>query len=329
MAASRGLALVTGAAGFLGRHLAAHLLREGWTVRGLDRTPAPGIDRADVTDAGTVARACEGVDVVFHLAALLPQRRAPAERMRAVNIEGTRNVLRAAREAGARAVVLVSSAEVYGVPREIPCPEEAPARPIGEYGRNKVEAERLAREAAAAGLHVPILRPPTIVGAGMPEPLLGRFLDDARRGRPLVVIGDGSTRFQMVAASDVAVACVRALEVPEASGEAFNIGSENVPTQREMAEAAKARIGSRSPIVRVPRPIFVTAVRALALVGRSPLEPEHLPIALSDYVFDISKAKRVLGWKPEKGNVDALIEAYEARGHGETESAGPGREASR
>ena len=317
MAASRS-ALVTGGAGFFGRHLVAALVQEGWAVRSLDLAPStePGVDSivADVTDAGAVARACAGVEVVFSLAALLPQRRAPAARMREVNVGGTANALRAAREAGVRAFVLLSSAEVYGVPASTPCPEGSPKQPNGEYGRNKLAAEDLAREAVAAGLHVVILRPPTIVGPGMPEPLLNRFLDDARRGRPLVVIGRGATRVQMIAPSDAVAACLGALEVPEASGDAFNIGSEDVPTQREMAEQVRTRIGSRSRIVRVPVPVFVATVRALGLIGKAPLEPEHLEIALRDYVFDISKAKRVLGWKPEKSNVDALVEAYEARG---------------
>lgn len=294
----------------------ARLGADGWNVRVLDVIAFPDRDvetmLGDVADADVVGRACRGADAVFHLAALLPQRRAPKEQMVHVNVDGGRTVLAAAKGAGVPAVVYMSSAEVYGLPKQTPCPEDAPKLPLGEYGRNKVVAEKHARESAAGGLHVPILRPPTIVGPGMPEPLLTKLMADARRGRPLTVIGGGRNRFQMVAASDVSAACLRALDVPEASGEAFNIGSDNVPTMREMAERIVAQVGSRSRLVNVPAWLVVAVVKALGPFGKAPLEPEHLPIALNDYVFDISKARRVLGWTPEKDNVQALTEAYES-----------------
>lgn len=306
-------ALVTGGAGFLGRHLVDRLLTDGWTVRVLDVRPSPA-DAAEsftgeITDARLVAEAVKGVDAVFHLAALLPQTHQPADRMHAVNVGGVRTVLDAATAAGAGAVVFVSSVEVYGVPTRTPCPEDAPLRPIGEYGHNKVEAESLARVAAARGLHVPILRPTTIVGPGMPEPFLTQMLRAAKADKPLVLIDRGRTRFQLAAVSDVVEACLRSLDVPEASGQAFNIGSNDVPTMRETAEGAMARVGSSSRLISVPKAVAVAAVKGLGLIGKAPLEPEHLAIVLSDYVFDTAKAERVLGWKPEKDNITALVES--------------------
>ncbi|MBI2913501.1 MAG: NAD-dependent epimerase/dehydratase family protein [Chloroflexi bacterium] len=274
-------------------------------ARAPDFQPLPG----DICDTDLLARGCQGATYVFHLAALLPQRKAPPAEMRRVNVEGARLVLEAARTAAVRRVVLMSSAEVYGVPRVIHCPEDAPLRPIGEYGRNKVEAEHLAAQAMAQGLEVAVLRPPTIVGPGMAERLLRGTLSDLRRNRPLFV-PSGPTRFQMVALSDVVAACLLAVTRPEARGETFNLGSDDVPTLLETTRRLRTLVGSRSSIVPVPTSVARLFFRALLTLGRSPLEPEHIQIAFSNYVFDTAKAKRLLGWRPSLDNAQALAEAY-------------------
>jgi len=311
-----GLHLVTGAAGFLGRYLVRGLLARGCPVRALDlRVPPDAEPEAewrvgDVRDAGAVREACEGVEVVHHLAALIPQRRATPETMRAVNVGGTENVLDAARAAGVRRVVFLSSVEVYGVPRVVPCPEDGPLAPLGEYGRNKVAAEALCREAAAQGLEVVILRPPTIVGPGLDEPFLVGLMAAIRDGKPVTLLGDGRNRFQFVHAEDVVAACLPAADHPDAPGGTFNIGSGDVPPIREMVEAVIARVGSTSRIQTVPVWLARLAVAVLHPLGKAPLEPEHLPIAVADYVFDIGRARRVLGWEPRWGNVEAILDTY-------------------
>jgi nucleoside-diphosphate-sugar epimerase len=181
------------------------------------------------------------VEVVHHLAALIPQRRADPETMRAVNVGGTKNVLDAARAAGVRRVVFLSSVEVFGVPAIVPCPEDGPLAPLGEYGRNKIAAEALCREAAAQGLEVVILRPPTIVGPGLEEPFLVGLMAAIRDGRPVTLLGDGRNRFQFVHAEDVVSACLLAADHPAAVGEVFHIGSADVPPIREMVETVIAR----------------------------------------------------------------------------------------
>ncbi len=304
---------VTGSGGFLGDALCRRLLAEGYAVRGLDvRFPEDGATGAerlvgDVCDGALVARGCRGTACVFHLAALLPQRKASPGEMRRVNVDGARTVLETALEAGIRRLVLMSSAEVYGVPRQIPCPETAPLAPNGEYGRNKVEAEGLARETSVGGLEVVILRPPTIVGPGMPERLLRGTLRALRHGRRVLV--PSGVRFQMVAVSDVVEACLAAARHPQAAGEVFNVGSESVPTLLEMTRRLRQEMGSRSPVTAVPPWLARAVFKLLLVIGRSPLEPEHVEIAFRDYVFDIEKAKRVLGWRPQMDNVRALLAA--------------------
>lgn len=308
--------LVTGAGGFVGRALVNALLDRGEEVRAIDlRFPAawpPQGQRlvGDIADEALLQRGCWGVNRVFHLAALLPQRHAPTQEMQRVNVEGTRRLLEVARRVGVQRFVMVSSAEVYGLPRKVPCPENAPLRPLGEYGRNKVEAERLVRAAGGQGQDIVILRPPTVVGPWMPERLLLGMLTALREGRTLFVPG-GRGRFQMVALSDLVGACLLAAEASRPVGETINIGSDDVPPQAEMWRRLRDRVGSRSRVVAVPRPLLHMIGRALLAARRSPVEPEHLPIALGDYLFDIRRARELLAWRPSKDNVAALAETYE------------------
>jgi len=331
------LCLVTGAAGFLGRSLVRALVARGDRVRAFDLhppgggggtgvgapavgggtavgTPAAKVEwvTGDVRDAEAVRRACEGVELVYHLAALIPQRKAGPETMRAVNVGGTANVLEAARAAGARRVVYLSSVEVYGVPKVVPCPEDAPRSPLGEYARNKIAAEDLCRQAGERGLEVVVLRPPTIVGPGLDEPFLLGILQAIRLGKPVTLLGRGQNRFQFVHAEDVAAACLLAGDKPEAAGQDYNLGSADPPSVGEMVAEVIARVGSSSTVRSVPVPLARMMMKLLMPFGLSPLQPEHLAIATADYVFSIEKARTTLGWEPRWGNVEAMLDTYRA-----------------
>ncbi len=310
--------LITGAAGFLGRYLVRALLARGEPVRALDlRRPDDAEPEAewiiaDIRDADAVRRACEGMEVVYHLAALIPQRHADRATMRAVNVEGTRHVLESARAAGVRRMVFLSSAEVYGIPQIVPCPEEGPPAPLGEYGHNKVAAEALCMAAAEQGLEVTILRPPTIVGPGLDEPFLVGMLTAIHQGQPVMLIGRGENRFQFVHAGDVVDACLRAAGHPEAVGRAFNIGAADVPPIRTLVDQVIARVGSASAVRSIPEWLARLAVALLRPFGKAPLEPEHLAIAVADYLFDITRAREVLGWEPRWSVLEAVLDTYRA-----------------
>jgi len=335
-------ALVTGAAGFLGRHLVHRLLERGDKVRALDisvpedlpegfaagaEMTARGVRgkgwiagdiqgaewiAADIRDAEAVASACKGMDTVYHLASLIPQRKANIETMRAVNIGGTRNVLDAARNAGLRRVIYLSSVEIFGVPKVVPCPEDGELAPLGEYGRNKIEAENLCREACAAGLPVVMLRPPTITGSGLDEPFILSLLSAIQKGKPVTLLGKGTNRFQFIHVDDVVDACLLAAEHPDAAGEAFNIGGKDVPSIAELVHLVASAVGSPSKVKLIPTTLAKIAIALLRPFGAALLEPEHVAIAICDYVFDWSKARRILGWEPRWSVADALIDTYRA-----------------
>jgi nucleoside-diphosphate-sugar epimerase len=252
------------------------------------------------------------MEIVHHLASLIPQRKAKAETMQAVNVGGSQHVLDGAERAGVRRVVYLSSVENYGLPAVVPCPENGPLAPLAEYGRTKVAAETLCRQAVARGLDVTILRPVTILGPGLTEPFLVSLLAAVRTGKPVILLGNGHNRFQFVHAEDVVAACLLAAGHPAAVGQAFNIGAADVPPIRHLVEAVIRQAGSNSSVFSIPVPLARLALAVLRLFDKAPLEPAQLAIATTDYLFDITRAQRVLGWEPQWSNLEAVMDTYRA-----------------
>src|SRR5437667_6093984 len=203
---------ISGGAGFLGLHLARRLLADGHDVRTLDVVPLDDAElersveelRGDVRDGGDVRRLVAEADVVVHPAAALPIQASRAS-IRSVNVAGTENVLSAARAAGVRRVVFISSTAVYGVPEKHPIEEDDPLVGVGAYGESKIDAEALCRVAA---VETTVIRPKTFVG---PE-RLGVFeilFDWIREGRRIYILGAGHNRYQLLGVEDLVDAVVR------------------------------------------------------------------------------------------------------------------------
>ena len=307
---------ISGGAGFLGLHLARRLLRDGATVRSLDLAPLddPGLEQAveeirgDVRDPAAARRLVAGADVLVHAAAALPIQ-ALRESIRDVNVEGTATVLAAAREAGVRRAVFVSSTAVYGVPERHPIREDDPLVGVGAYGESKIEAEAVCRAFASRGLPTVILRPKTFVG---PE-RLGVFeilFDWVREGRRIYTLGDGTNRYQLLAVEDLVEAVVRAFDAPGAAGEALNVGAAEFGTVRDDLGALIEHAGSASRLTPVPVRPAETALRTLELLRLSPLAEWHYRTAHKDSFVSTEKAERLLGWTPRLSNAQTLIETY-------------------
>jgi nucleoside-diphosphate-sugar epimerase len=305
---------ISGGAGFLGLHLARRLLADGHGVRTLDVVPLddPELERSveelrgDVRDPDRVAELVAGADVVVHAAAALPIQ-ASRGSIRSVNVTGTENVLRAARDAGVGRVVFISSTAVYGVPEKHPIEEDDPLVGVGSYGESKIDAEALCRVAA---VETTIIRPKTFIG---PE-RLGVFeilFDWIREGRRIYILGKGHNRYQLLAVGDLVDAISRAATVPEAVGETFNVGATEFGTVRADLQALIDHAGSSSRLRPVPVKPAEVALRALELLRLSPLAEWHYKTAHKDSFVDISKAQKVLGWQARLSNREALIETYD------------------
>lgn len=239
--------VVTGAAGFLGRHVAKKFRDNGWDVTGFDVSlfEETGVHavQGDLTEANTVNRTVEGADVITHIGAIGDVYLAGQEPTLAaeVNVVGTANVVEAALRHDTR-VVYASTWEVYGEPEEQPITESHPTMPDHPYSITKLAGESLLLAATRLrGLSALALRLGTAYGSGLrPNSVFRIFLDKARAGEPITIQGDGSQGRQFTHASDIAKAFELAASSSE-SGHALNIVAPETVTIKELAELIIAR----------------------------------------------------------------------------------------
>ena len=307
--------LITGGAGFLGVALVRQLVGEGYNPRVLDinepEDPELGSAieyiKGDIRDPEVVARACRGVDTVFHLAAaVLPTRGKKA--YTSTNTGGTRNVLAASLEHQVSQVVHISTSAIYGIPRRLPVTEKTEFHPMGYYGWAKFRGEEEVRQYREQGLRVCILRPRTIVGTER----LGIFhilFDWIKAGKRIPIIGPGQSLFQFISARDTVQASLLAAKAE--SNDEFNIGAEEFSTVRADLESLAQHANSGSRVVSVPAPLVKLPLQVLDLLRLSPLMDWQYKVADRAFYFDISKAKRLLGWQPQDSNFRMFADAYD------------------
>jgi UDP-glucose 4-epimerase len=302
---------VTGAAGFIGGHLAEELLAQGHEVLGLDDFSSGKRDTAallsahpgfrliegTVTDPQAVSRAVDGAQWVFHLAAIpsVPTSMKEPGRTNAVNIGGTVNVLQAAVGAKVERVVLACSCAAYGDGPEQPKHEGLLPRPISPYAAQKVAAELYAQTFTRAyGLPCVALRffnvygprqdPNSEYAAAIPR-FVTRLLS---RQRP-IVFGDGLQTRDFVHVKDVVRANLLAAVAPGAAGEIVNVASGKTASLLELVALIARAIGPEA----------------------ADLIPEHQPERAGDLrasSADLAKARKVLGYEPAVGLADGLAE---------------------
>src|SRR5262249_46347261 len=195
-----------------------------------------------------------------------------------MNVALVGNVLDASAKAGVRKVVHVSSSGVYGVPTTVPVREDHPQRPLGAYGRSKIEGERLCLAFGERGGDVTVLRPMSLFGPHMSGVFLLLF-DWVRRGKNVWLLGAGCNTVQMVSAWDVADACVLAAASPAARGAILNVGAPGTVSVRRQVDALVAHAGTGSRVVPLPAALVRAGARTLGLVGLSPIVPEHYLLA--------------------------------------------------
>ena len=292
-------ALVTGALGFVGRHLVAHLTEAGDTIVPFEHDGAAVdvVDAAAVGDALTAARP----DVVYHLAAsthIGASWDAPAAVFR-VNAEGTLNVLRACTRAGVDRVLVVGSADEYGAvaPDELPITEDAPLRPRTPYGASKVAAEYLALQAHLGdGLGTIRIRAFNHTGPGQAPTYLvpglaGRIVAAERDGARTIAVGSLDAVRDFTDVRDV-VRAYRLLVERGAAGDVYNVGSGRGWSVREVADALLGASGADLDLEVDP-----------ALVR---------PVEVPALVADASKLRAATGWAPARPFEETLAEVLAA-----------------
>lgn len=301
--------LITGATGFLGWHVARLLLERGESVRALVRDAArlhelEGMEavRGDLRDPLSLESAVEGCGVVYHVAAdyrlWSPQ---PAEMYRS-NVEGTRNILEAARRAGVERFIYTSSVGCIGIPENGLGDEQAPVSledMAGHYKRSKFLAERVALEYAGEGFPVVIVNPTAPIGDHDFKPTpTGKIVVDFMRGAMPAFLDTG---LNVVYAGDVAeghrAACERARV-----GERYILGGENLTLQQIFEKLAEIS-GRKAPKLRIPYAVaYAAGVASTAwadVTGHPPRAPlEGVRMAKKKMWVSHDKAARELEYAP-------------------------------
>lgn len=278
--------LITGGTGFVGRHLAARLVSQGESVRVLARRASdlPGVEvqPGDVQEVASLLPAARGCKAVIHLVGIIRERRGAS--FPEVHVLGTRNVIRACQEAGVSRLLHMSALG---------------ARPDGRtaYHRTKWEAEELVR---ASGLAATIFRPSVIFGAG------GEFLPAIRRllhsrGPVIPILGDGNSLLQPIWIEDVVTCFVKALDLPETVGQAYDLGGPETFGFEELVDLIAADAGIDKRKLHLPLLLARPAVAVLSrLVPGFPITSDQLTMLLEDNVCDITEMVKVFGIRPAR-----------------------------
>jgi len=296
--------LVTGGAGFIGSHIAESLVARGDEVRVLDNLSkgkrgnlAAVADRiefveGDIRDLETCRRAVEGVETVFHEAALASVARSVEDPLlnNAINVTGTLNVLVAARDAGVGSFVLASSSAVYGDDPAMPKVEGREGRPVSPYGASKLFDEKYAQAFHALyGLKAVALRYFNVFGPRQDphseySAVIPLFISRILEGGRPTIFGDGEQSRDFIFVGDVVRANLAAAASADAAGEALNVASGTGTTVNGLLDAVNGALGTKVEAVRTaPRPGDILHSTA-----------------------DITKAGRLMGFAPSLSFTDGL-----------------------
>ncbi|HVT01448.1 MAG TPA: NAD(P)-dependent oxidoreductase [Patescibacteria group bacterium] len=308
--------LITGGAGFLGVYLSRFLLKKGFKIICLDIAPFTARDiekkityvKADIRNAKLMEKELKSVDYVVHAAAALPIIHDRSEIFK-TNVDGTRNILKAALKNKIKKLVFISSTATYGVPKHLPETETDDIAPIGHYGESKVKGEELCFEFLGKGLPINIIRPKTFLG---PE-RLGVFtlwFEAVYKNKPVFILGNGNNLYQLLEVNDLCDMIYNAL-ITKKSGEIFNAGAAKFGTWRKDLGALIKHAKSKSKIVGFPVLPSQLALGFLEALNLSPIVAWHYKTLPVNSYVSIEKAKKELGFKPKKSNQDILIESYD------------------
>lgn len=305
-------ALVTGGTGFIGSRLALRCLEAGETVRVLAQKntaaerqnagelESQGIEvvEGSVADRATLGRACADMEIVYHLAAAQHEANVPDSHYYEVNVEGTRNMLDAAVEAGIGRFVHGSTIGVYGIGRTGPVTDDSPLEPDNIYGVTKLAGEQVVRTYFDK-LEIPIVRISETYGPG--DRRLLKLFKAIAKGR-LMKIGPGRNLHHPVYIDDLVEGLRLAAVRGGGVGKTFVLAGPRAITTDEMIAAISEALEREPPRLRVPLwPLMATAVVLEGLlrpVGiQPPLHPRRMNFFVKSFRFEGSAAAEALGYR--------------------------------
>lgn len=295
--------LVTGATGFVGRHLCSRLLAEGWQVRGtLLATEEPstlvaGVEPVVVAPLGpqtSWSKALEEIDVIIHLAARVhvmdDPSKDPLSEFRLINTDGTRHLAEEAVKSGIKRVLFVSTVKVNGEESEASYTEESPPRPTDPYGTSKWEAELALRRIEATGdLQVVVVRPTLVYGPGVK----GNFLNmlKAVQREAILPLASIDNRRSLIYVGNLVDALVTCTVHPDAAGKTYFVSDGGDVSTPELIRNIASSLGVSTHLLPFPPGLIRMGGR---LFGKS----ETVNRVIGSLTVDSGKIRRELGWTP-------------------------------
>ncbi len=318
---SRGKALVTGAEGFIGSHLVGHLIRQGWEVRAfvlynsfqsigwlstLEKEERRSVEifMGDIRDRARVDEALQGVDVVFHLAALItiPYSYLAAESYLDVNVKGTLHLLEAIKKQGRARFLLMSSSEVYGTAREVPIAETHPLQAQSPYSASKIAAEALATSYMHSfGFPLTILRAFNNYGPRQSlRAVIPSLIIQLLRKQKEIKLGNPHPTRDFLYVSDHVEALEMVAQKEETLGQILNIATGHEISIGKLAEKLIEMIHPQATLLEDPQRLRPSGSEVERLCG------------------DAFKLRKITGWIPAHSlnqGLKATIEWYAQPGN--------------
>jgi nucleoside-diphosphate-sugar epimerase len=304
--------LITGATGLLGGHLLHAFQQRGEAIRALvlpgenaERLTAQGVEvmRGDVTDAGTLAPAVQGMELVMHLAGMMGVERPLAD-YRLVNVTGSGNLYQAAQQAGVRRFVHTSSHTVYGLGYGRFLTEQDALRPDPDpYSVSKAEGDRLIRRLMLhSGMETVIIRPGTFFGPG-DRLHFGRIAQRMKHGKG-VLIGRGDNALPFCYVTDIVQGFLLAAYHEKAPGNVYNISHDHPLTQQDLFNAIADDVSSQRPTRHLPyMPLYYGSMVAEQIAHLTHTRPMVTRLGVmmfgTDNKHSVEKARRELGYEPQ------------------------------
>tara|TARA_B100000427_G_C15517998_1_gene599067 strand:+ start:942 stop:1970 length:1029 start_codon:yes stop_codon:yes gene_type:complete len=305
-------AIITGGSGYFGECLINYLNKKDIKTYSLDiNQPANKKNiteflHLNVLDLKDNLSFLKDKDVLFHCVANVPLAKNK-KLFYKNNVEGTIAVLDACLKTGIKKVVILSSSAVYGIPNSNPVDENTLPKPMEEYGKAKLESEKICFREKYKSIDISIIRPRTILGHGR----LGIFeilFDWIKQGYNIPVLNGGNNIYQFIHADDLANACF--LSTNTKGINIFNCGTDNYSSIKDVLEYLCTHAKTGSKVKSLPMWIIEPLMKISSTLNISPLAPYHSLMYGRSLYFDNKKIKR-LGWKSMYSNNQMFIESYE------------------
>jgi nucleoside-diphosphate-sugar epimerase len=306
--------LITGGSGYFGEILCKKLINKNYNCTILDINPPDynflgnnvNYINCDIRDTTLVMSSLKNINYVFHNVAQVPLSKNK-KLFHDVNYLGTKNILEASLENSIDHFAYTSSSAIFGVPDKNPINETTIPIPGEEYGKAKLDGEKIVEQFSKLGLKTSIIRPRTILGGGR----LGIFqilFEWIYQNQNIPVFDNGNNIYQFVHADDLAEAIIKTTKISKS--EIFNIGAEKYCSMRETLQYLIDSVNSKSKIKSFNSKHIIPFMNLASKLGISPLAGYHSLMYGKSLYFDIQKSQNDLDWTPKYSNKEMIVESY-------------------